>query len=89
MVLGLIEDHEGVCLTLMAKSSAARGPGMWRLQPWVCTDPDFCSLMEAQIPAFWQEHPPLEGQKRQRWEQFKLRIRDLAQSFMMRKSQQA
>jgi len=89
VVLGLIGDHEGVCLTLVAKNSAARGPGMWRLQPWVCTDPDFCSLMEAQIPAFWQEHPPLEGQKRQRWEHFKLRIRDLAQSFMMRKSQQA
>jgi len=88
VVHGLPGDHLGVALTLVARKSAARGPGMWRLTPWVCSDPDFRSFMEAHIPGFWQDHPAAEGTHRQRWEHFKVWVRDLSQSFTIARARQ-
>ena len=88
VVHGLPGDHMGVALTLVARKSAARGPGMWRLPPWVCSDLDFRSFMEAHIPGFWQDHPAVEGTHRQRWEHFKVWVRDLSQSFTIARARQ-
>ena len=75
-------DHLAVTLAVEDPAGTIRGPGMWCFPLPLLSDEGFVEQLAAHIPHFLAAHPlqPPIYTRRDRWDELKASIRDLAQA---------